>query len=130
MSALIEERLAAWLATQGQGTVNRDIFLQRRPTKPLACLCLRRLTASGPHTYHGTRFPHLLLTVRRASEQAALQKADELLGLLHGRHHLDLGGGLYCYGLTVLSEPTSLGDETLPDGTGYLAGFNLEILQA
>ena len=126
MSLLIDQ-LAAWLATQSEGTVGVDLFKLHRPSSPVACVSLHATGGYPPHKYTRQEYPTVQVIARAATPNSALTKAYRIFNRLHGRQQLDLGSDVYANTVQGMNSPVYLGEEEAgnPPVGGHLASFNL-----
>lgn len=122
--SLLVDQLAAYLATQGEGTVGTDLFKLHRPSSPLACVSLHATGGYPPDTYTERERPTVMLFARAATPDAALRKAYSLYRKLHGKQNVDLGGGLWALTIEAVASPAYVGIEQAGNATAHLASFN------
>ncbi len=122
MSLLIDE-FAAWLATQGEGTVGTTIFKLSRPSSPAACLSLHATGGYSPERYGLRTHPTIQVVARAATPNGALAKAYSIFNKLPRKGGLQL---TTLYAFTVeRTEPVYIGEEQAGNQTCHLASFNL-----
>jgi len=126
MSLLIDQ-LAAYLATQGQGTVGTNIFKLARPSSPEACLSLHATGGYPADGYTEREHPTVMIIARATSPNGALTKAYSAYGQLHGKQNLDLGGGLWALTIDAVGSPAYIGEEQAGNQTCHLASFNIAL---
>jgi len=124
MSLLIDQ-LAAYLQTQGQGTVGTTIFKAKRPPSPVACVTIYATGGYPPDRYNSREHPTLQIVARAATPQASLQKAYAVYALLHNKQHLNLGSGIFALTIQAIQSPASIGEETAANATAHLASLNI-----
>jgi hypothetical protein len=122
---LLIDQLAAYLATQGEGTVGTDLFKLHRPSSPLACVSLHATGGYPPDGYTEREHPTVMLFARAAMPDDALRKAYSLYRKLHGKQNLDLGGGLWALTIEAVASPAYVGTEQAANATAHLASFNV-----
>jgi hypothetical protein len=133
MSLLIDQ-LAAWLQTQGEGTVGATIFKRNRPPAPVACISLHSTGGYPPPPYTRREFPTVQLFARAATPDGAERKAYSLYNRLHRRGNLDLGAGLQALCILAMQSPAYVGEEQAESAvsggssqTAHLASFNIVV---
>ena len=126
MSLLIDQ-LAAYLESQGEGTVGTDIFRIHRPSSPIACVSLHATGGYPPDRYTQRERPTVMFFARAATPDDALRKAYSLYGKLHGKQHLDLGGGIFALTIEAVASPAYTGTEQAANQTAHLASFNIAL---
>ncbi len=62
---LLIDQLAAYLHTQGEGTVGTDLFSLHRPSSPLACVSLHATGGYPPDGYTEREHPTVMLFAGR-----------------------------------------------------------------
>ena len=122
---LLIDQLAAYLATQGEGTVGTDLFKLHRPSSPLACVSLHATGGYPPDGYTEREHPTVMLFARAATPDDALRKAYSLYRKLHGKQNVDLGGGLWALTIEAVASPAYVGSEQAANATAHLASFNI-----
>jgi hypothetical protein len=126
MSLLIDQ-LAAYLESQGEGTVGTDIFRIHRPSSPIACVSLHATGGYPPDRYTQRERPTVMFFARAATPDDALRKAYSLYGKLHVKQHLDLGGGIFALTIEAVASPAYTGTEQAANQTAHLASFNIAL---
>ena len=124
MSLLIDQ-LAAYLATQGEGTVGTTLFKLHRPSWPVASVSLHATGGYPADGYTQRETPTVMLFARAATPEGALKKAYSLYGHLHGKQNLDLGGDLWALTVEAAASPAYVGTEQLGGATAHLAAFSI-----
>jgi hypothetical protein len=126
MSLLINQ-LAAYLATQGEGTVGTNIFKISRPASPAACVSLHATGGYPPERYGEREHPTVMIHARATSPNGALAKAYSIYAKLHGKQNVDLGGSLWALTIEATGSPGYIGEEQADNQTCHLASFNIVI---
>ena len=124
---LLIDQLAAYLATQGEGTVCVDLFKLHRPSSPLACVSMHATGGYPADGYTEREHPTVMLFARSATPDAALRKAYSLYRKLHGKQNLDLGAGLWALTIEAVASPAYVGTEQAANATAHLASFNIAL---
>lgn len=122
---LLIHQLAAYLQTQGEGTVGVDLFKINRPSAPLACVSLHATGGYPPDGYTEREHPTAMLFARAGTPDGALRKAYSLYRVLHGKQNVDLGGGLWALTIEAIASPAYVGTEQAANATAHLASFNV-----
>jgi len=122
--SLLVDQLAAYLASQGEGTVGTDLFKLHRPSSPLSCVSLHATGGYPPDNYTERERPTVMLFARAATPDGALRKAYGLYRKLHGKQNVDLGGGIWALTIEAVASPAYVGTEQAMDATAHLASFN------
>jgi len=124
---LLIDQLAAYLATQGEGTVGTDLFRLHRPSSPLACVSLHATGGYPADGYTEREHPTVMLFARAATPDAALRKAYSLYRKVHGKQNLDLSAGLWALTIEAVASPAYVGTEQAANATAHLASFNIAL---
>jgi len=123
--SLLIDQVAAYLETQGEGTVGTSIFKVHRPSSPLACVSLHATGGYPPDTYTERERPTVMVFARAGVPADAFRKAYAVFGRLHRRQNLDLGAGLWALTVEASASPAYVGPEETQEGTAHLASLNL-----
>ena len=123
MSLLVDE-FAAWLQSQGEGTVGTTIFKLMRPSAPVACISLHGTGGYPPERYGVREHPTLQVVCRAGSPASALSKAYSVFNQLPKRGGLHLGD-LDAFTVEATGSPAYIGEEQAAAQTCHLASFNL-----
>jgi len=124
--SLVIDQLAAYLASQGEGTVGTNIFKHHRPASPVACVSLHATGGYPPDGYTAREHPTIMLFARAATPDGAVRKAYSLYRKLHGQQNLDLDG-LCALTIDAINSPGYVGTEPAGGTTGHLSSFNIEL---
>jgi hypothetical protein len=122
--SLLVDEFAAWLETQGEGTVGATIFRLQRPSSPAACISLHGTGGYPPETYGVREHPTLQIVCRATTPNGALQKAYSVFNRIPRKSGLDLGD-LYAFTVEAMGSPAYIGEEQAAAQTCHLASFNL-----
>jgi hypothetical protein len=123
--SLLIDQLASYLQTQGQGTVGSTIFKVHRPSSPVACISLHPTGGYPADGYTRREKPTVMIQARASTPAAALSKGYSVYGLLHGKQHLDLSGGIFALTIEAAGSPAYVGTEQADSQTAHLASLNL-----
>ncbi len=119
--ALLVDRLASWLQSQGEGTVAATLFKLARPSAPVECVTLYATGGYAPERYGTREHPTIRVETRAATPNGALAKCGSIFRRLQGRQGLDLGEGVYANTVRAMGSPAYIGR----DDIGHLASVNL-----
>lgn len=84
LNALIEDDLLDYLAAQGVGTEDVDLFLENMPDSPDACIAVRAIGGGSgtPNLNNDQRRSVIQIQVRNIDPVAGKQKVNEICDLL------------------------------------------------
>ncbi len=105
---MLVDDVAAYLASQGFGTVGTDIFKGEYPESPNALIWLHHGGGEHPRRAWAGERPTLQIVVRDLTFDDAYVTAYELFNLLHGLTSQTLGGCSY-YDFDAVSSPEQRG---------------------
>lgn len=128
------DEIAAYLATQGVGTVGSNIFLGSKAVIPSGAgpyLSLTETGGSAPTRIHNkasanTQRPTAQILVRATSYLAARTMAKNAYLALDGTYNTVLGAVLY-HSITARQEPTDIG---LDAQDRPMISFNIDVEKA
>ena len=104
---MITDDIAAYLATQGVGTVGTDIVKGFLPDTPGDCVAVYQKGGYAPIQPFSIERPQLHVVVRGSTYDNAQQKANDIYVILHRAWELTLSGRRYLY-IRALTSPTYL----------------------
>ena len=122
---LIDE-IADYLAAQGVGTVEVDLFVGHLPAAPDTALAVFA-TGGLPAGSYPLDEPTIQVRSRSASLVTAYERLAQVFAALQGLHHITLPGGtwlLNCLGMQ--SAPTGLGRDEA-DREEFVLNFRLVV---
>lgn len=122
---LIDE-IADYLAAQGVGTVEVDLFVGHLPAAPDTALAVFA-TGGFPAGSYPLDEPTIQVRSRSASLVTAYERLAQVYAALQGLHHITLPGGtwlLNCLGMQ--SAPTGLGRDEA-DREEFVLNFRLVV---
>ena len=112
----ILEAIGGWFEEQELGTPGIDLFLQDRPSRPVALTALY-LDGGMVESYRPTRRVRLRCSVRAETAPEALDGAEAIFERLHQRENFPIGDGWWCY-LALGRKAPMLARRSQPDGGG------------
>jgi len=93
----ILQAIGEWVQAQEMGVLGVDLFLFERPSRPVTQITLA-IEDGGPFDpYRPIAKPLLRCLVRGETAEDALELAEALCDLLHGRENFELADGWWCY---------------------------------
>jgi hypothetical protein len=122
--ALLIDEFAAWLATQGEGTVGTNLFKLSRPSSPTACLTLSATGGYPPELYGVREHPTIQVVARATTPNGAIAKAYSVFNRLPRKGGLTMAT-LHAFTVEKTSSPAYIGEEQAGNQTCHLASFNV-----
>lgn len=105
---MLLDDVAAYLQTQGIGTIGTDIFKGAMPDQPDNCICLYEYAGSPPDLHWNGEYPGLQVMARNTSYAAGRTKIETIRTKLHGLTEQTLGTTRYLL-IKANQSPESLG---------------------
>lgn len=117
--------VAAYLATQGLGTVGTNIFAGFLPDSPNTCIAVSQRGGYAPIQPQSIERPALHVLIRGADHTTAETLANSVYTTLHRAWELTLGGRRYLY-FRALTSPTFLYCDWSTDPPNYI--FSIDFI--
>lgn len=115
--------IGTYLAQEGHGTLEQDIFLGTMPDKPDDCFSLFEYAGSPPPLHWNGEYPGLQVRTRSRSYLSGKQKAMAISKTLHGMSEITLQGVRFLLIRANGSPEVLKRDET--NRTEWIINFNI-----